>query len=229
MAAPDVTVIVATLNAAATIDSALQSVIREAGAVSRNVEILVIDGDSRDGTADIVAKYPQVGLLRQTSTGLAGARNEAIAKSQASLVAFCDADDQWVEGSLTTKLDIMAESAHTWAVTGRVRFDQTTTNSAGFPPRRRVGEEHEGYTPGAMLVRRHALQAVAFDPQLALAADADWFMRAISSFGQMFHLDETVLIKGLRAGSLSTDVVSYREELLTSAHRYLRALRSSKP
>jgi hypothetical protein len=80
-----------------------------------------------------------------------------------------------------------------------------------------------------MLVRRHALQAVAFDEQLALAADADWFMLAISRFGQMFHLDETVLIKGLRAGSLSTDVSSYREELMMSVRGYLQELRSNQP
>jgi glycosyltransferase involved in cell wall biosynthesis len=229
MLAPEVTVIVPTLNALTSIDSTLHSVINEAGNVFKRVEILVIDGGSRDGTLDRVARHSQVGILHQNSRGLAAARNEAVAKTTAPLVAFCDADDVWIEGSLAKKLEIMTASAQTWAVSGRIRFERIDGDSIGFPIKRRAGEEHKGYTPGAMLARRHVLEAVSFDERLAIAADTDWFIRAVSKFGDMAHLDETVLIKGLRAGSLSTDVSSYREELIMSVRGYLQELRSNQP
>jgi glycosyltransferase involved in cell wall biosynthesis len=229
MAIPEVTVIVPTLNAVTTIDSTLHTVIKEICAVFKPIEIVVIDGGSRDGTLDRVARHSQVRILHQHSKGLAAARNEAVAKTNATLVAFCDADDGWVEGSLAKKLEIMTASTETWAVSGRVRFKRIEGDSMGFPVRRRGGEEHKGYTPGAILVRRHVLQAVAFDERLAIAADTDWFIRAVSRFGDMTHLDETVLIKGLRAGSLSTDVSSYREELMMSVRGYLHELRSNQP
>jgi glycosyltransferase involved in cell wall biosynthesis len=228
MAAPDLTVIIPTLNAVSTIDSALRSVMTEVDAVGKHVEILVIDGGSSDGTLARVARYSQVGVLPQKSRGLAAARNEAVAKSDSPLVAFCDADDVWIAGSLAKKLDAITASADTWAVTGRVRFDLVESATAGLAVRRRAGEEHDGYTPGAILVRRHILEAVPFDERLTIAADTDWFIRVVSKFGDMFHLDETVLNKGLRAGSLSTDARSYREELLTSARSYLRTLRSEQ-
>ena len=229
MLAPEVTVIVPTLNVLTSIDSTLHSVINEAGNVFKRVEILVIDGGSRDGTLDRVARHSQVGILQQNSRGLAAARNEAVAKTTAPLVAFCDADDVWIEGSLAKKLEIMTASAQTWAVSGRIRFERIDGDSIGFPITRRAGEEHKGYTPGAMLARRHVLEAVSFDERLAIAADTDWFIRAVSKFGDMAHLDETVLIKGLRAGSLSTDVSSYREELMMSVRGYLHELRGNQP
>jgi glycosyltransferase involved in cell wall biosynthesis len=228
MVSPELAVIIPTLNALSSIDNTLQSIINEAGAVQRLVEILVIDGGSRDGTLDRVARQSQVGILRQNSTGLAAARNEAVSKTTAPLVAFCDADDVWIEGSLAKKLEIMTASPQTWAVSGRVRFERIEGDSIGFPIKRRGGEEHKGYTPGAILARRHVLEAVAFDERLAIAADTDWFIRAVSTYGDMVHLNETVLIKGLRAGSLSTDVMSYREELMISVRGYLHKLRSKQ-
>jgi glycosyltransferase involved in cell wall biosynthesis len=222
MTSPELTVIVATRNAVSTIDSALGSVIKEAGSVSNWVEILVIDGGSCDGTLERVAKHTGVGILRQTSMGLAAARNEAVAKTNSQLVAFCDADDVWVEGSLAKKLEVINSSPNAWAVSGRVRFEEIESAMEGFPIRRRTGEEHQGYTPGAILVRRYALEVIAFDERLAIAADTDWFIQAVSKFGDMAHLDETVLIKGLRIGSLSTDVKSYREELMMSVRRHIR-------
>lgn len=221
MAAPEVTVIVPTLNAEKTIERALHSLLKEIGAVSNRVEILVIDGGSRDGTLHRVSSHSSVGVLLQTSVGLAAARNEAISKTNSQLVAFCDADDVWVEGSLSKKLAVMTSSAETWAVSGRVRFERVEGDPNGLPIRRRAGEEHKGYTPGAMLVRRQAFEAISFDERLAIAADTDWFIRALSAFGDMVHLDEAVLIKGLRAGSLSTDVRSYQKELMLSVRRHL--------
>jgi len=220
MAAPTVTVIVPTLNVSTSIDSTLCSVIKEAGSVSNRVQILVIDGGSSDGTLERVARHSQVDILRQRSTGLAAARNEALTKADSQLVAFCDADDVWVEGSLSKKLDAMSTSAKPWAVSGRVRFENIGGEYKGFSIKRRAGGEHKGYTPGAMLVRRQALESLAFDERLAIAADTDWFIRAVSIFGDVTHLDETVLIKGLRPGSLSTDVIEYRKELLISVRNH---------
>jgi glycosyltransferase involved in cell wall biosynthesis len=228
MADPEVTVIVPALNAAATIDTTIHSVIRESRAVSNPVEILVIDGGSFDGTLRCVSRHHQVGILRQTSRGLGAARNEAVSKTKAPLVAFCDADDVWAEGSLSKRLEILTASPDTWAVSGRVRFERIKGYSGGLPIRRSNGDEHKGYTPGAMLVRRHALQAIPFDEGLSIAADTDWLIRALSTFGDMAHIDETVLIKGLRAGSLSTDVDSYRKELMISVRRHLHSLESNQ-
>lgn len=221
---PDVTVVVATIDAAATIGGALSSIVRAvAHAAPRTAEVIVIDGGSDDATAVVVAGFPQVRWLRQRGSGLAAARNQAVAAAAAPLVAFCDADDAWTPDALRLRFDALARVPGAWGATGRVRFvDRAVASDAGAPPRRRVGSEHAGVTPGALLVRRDTFTRVGlFDPTLTIGADADWILRAGRLLGSPVDVGATVLEKGLRAGSLSTDVENYRREMLIVARRFL--------
>jgi len=56
-------------------------------------EILVIDDGSRDNSAEIASRYPQVTLIKHpVNKGLAGARNTALRIARNELVASVDAD-----------------------------------------------------------------------------------------------------------------------------------------
>jgi glycosyltransferase involved in cell wall biosynthesis len=92
-----VTVVVPAYNAAATIGETLRSVCAQ---THQALEIIVVDDGSADATAQIVERHMQadarIKLLRQaTNTGVAAARNAAIAAGKGELVAPIDADDVW--------------------------------------------------------------------------------------------------------------------------------------
>lgn len=63
-------------------------------------EILVIDGGSRDGTPEIAARFADR-VVRQTSEGIGGARNDGARLAQAEILATTDADcrmpPDWLE------------------------------------------------------------------------------------------------------------------------------------
>jgi glycosyltransferase involved in cell wall biosynthesis len=218
----DVTAIIAVKNGVETIVRAIESVQAQTQRGQLHPRVIVIDGQSTDGTIDQIRHYPDTQILEQQSKGLAGARNEALTEVKTPLVAFCDADDAWTPGSLQKKLEHLVKVPSSWAVSGQVHFEATPTSNTGLPARRLSGTEHRGVTPGAMLIKRLAFDAVGrFDETLRIGSDADWIVRAVQTLGPQDFIDMVVLNKGVRTGSLSTDVATYRSELQLIARRFI--------
>jgi glycosyltransferase involved in cell wall biosynthesis len=100
---PAVSVIIPTRDAAGWLARAIFSV-----GPMQEVEILVVDDGSTDGTAALLAEFaahdPRLRILAGAGKGPAAARNLAIAAARAPLIAFLDADDRWRLGKLTAQL-----------------------------------------------------------------------------------------------------------------------------
>lgn len=231
-ASAGISVIVVSLNAAATIGAALDSLVaaRE-GLASEQLEVILVDGGSQDRTVEHATArrsgLPNLRILQQTSQGIAAARNEGIRAASYQFIGFCDADDAWTSDALSVRMEALQRDASAWGVTGQVSFVSVETEAPGAPARRAAGSIHAGYTPGAILLRTEALERVGpFDETLRIGADSDWILRASQILGPLLVLPETVLEKGVRAGSLSTDIEAYRMEMLLVARRFIRRARS---
>lgn len=94
---PQVSVIIPAYNSADYIGAALKSVFSQ---TFTDYEVIVIDDGSTDTTANIVKTFPGVKYLSQDHKGPAAARNLGLTKSSAPLIAFLDADDQWMDDKL---------------------------------------------------------------------------------------------------------------------------------
>ena len=222
-----VSVIVPTLNAAKYLDVAIDSVERQR---PRPEEILVIDGGSQDGSAEIAASRHGVRVVRQAGRGLAAARNEAIRAASCALIAFCDADDRWSDDALAVRLRALERHPNASAVIGRIVLESLEGTAATAAQVTRIGRSVPGFTPGALLIPRETFELVgAFDETLSIGADSDWFVRLQTSPRPTLQIDAVVLYKGARNSSLSTDVGAYRRELLTVARRFIASRRVREP
>lgn len=177
--------------------------------------ILVIDGDSSDGSDRIAATWPGARLEAQSGIGLGDARNQGLASSDAEFVAFLDADDIWTPGSLLARVCHLLENPAADAVIGGF---EVFALSGSLPSRfaSQVGERIPGFTPGALVCRRSVFERVGyFSTTLSIGTDTDWFSRAIDAGIRLDQLDDVVLRKGIGETNLSHSTSQYRAELLS--------------
>src|SRR5262245_59148592 len=112
-AAVAVSVIVPCYNAAAYLARTIESVLQQS---HRDLELIVVDDLSTDGSADIVLRYaardPRVRLLRmpRNTGGPAAPRNAGVAAARGRWLAFLDADDLWHTRKLEAQLGVLEQS-----------------------------------------------------------------------------------------------------------------------
>lgn len=101
-----VSVVIPCYNAARFVSSTLRSVMAQQG--DFELEIIVVDDGSTDGSAELVeCEFPSVRLIRQVNAGVGAARNVGIEAATADWVAFVDADDIWMPTKLRDQFDLL--------------------------------------------------------------------------------------------------------------------------
>lgn len=109
MTAARISVVIDTYNHEQFVAHAIESVLRQ-DFPREQMEILVVDDGSTDGTPEAVRKFePQVRLLRKSNGGQASAINCGVAHATGEFIAFLDGDDAWLPNKLSR---VMAEFEH---------------------------------------------------------------------------------------------------------------------
>jgi len=87
-----VSVIIPTYNRRALIGRAIESAL---GQTYPNIQIIVVDDGSTDGTAAVVRGYPDVEYLYRSNGGQAAARTTGLEAARGVYIASLDSDDVW--------------------------------------------------------------------------------------------------------------------------------------
>jgi GT2 family glycosyltransferase len=134
---PDVSAVVVTHNALPWLEPCLESV--------REVETIVVDNASTDGTVDLVReRFPDVRLVEQGNLGLAAGWNAGMAVAGGRYFLILNADAWLTEGSLE-RLVAFADEHPEAAVVGPrlLNLDGTLQRSVrGFPTLWRLATEY---------------------------------------------------------------------------------------
>jgi len=177
-----VSCIMAVCNGQAYLREAIDSLLAQ---TYPNLEIVIVNDGSSDGTAEVVGRYgDRVRLLSQANSGVSLARNRGVAMSTGELLCFLDADD-WIESRR-----IMMQAA---AFEADAQLDLCDCHMANFwSPELSLEscERDHRYAdpfwrkvlPGHIstwLFRRELWNRVGgFSAKLRYAEDVDWFSRA---------------------------------------------------
>ena len=102
------TVVIPLYNKEKYIKRTIDSVIRQ---TFDNFEIVIIDDGSSDRSYEIVEsiKDHRIRLIRQENSGPSKARNRGIREAKGKLIAFLDADDEWLPEKLEKHYELHSE------------------------------------------------------------------------------------------------------------------------
>lgn len=171
---PLITALVDTYNHEKYIEQALASVLGQ-GLPPEELEIVVVDDGSTDGTASIVEKFaPRVKLVRKKNGGQASAFNAGFAQARGEIVAILDGDDWWVPGKLAAVAEALEKHPEATAVGhGYYHYDEDTKEtkvraatarqflSLATPETTRAAIPAWGFLlMGALTVRRKVLERI---------------------------------------------------------------------
>jgi GT2 family glycosyltransferase len=173
---PRVSVVVCAHNAAATIGDCLASLDR---LTYPDVEVIVVDDGSRDGTSGIAKQYPRARVIDIPNGGLSAARNVGLARASGEIVAYTDADVVVDPDWLTYLVQPMLRSEAVGSGGPNVVppddpwMAQCVARSPGGPTHVLLDDHVAEHVPGCnMAFRREALEAIGgFTPIYLRAGD----------------------------------------------------------
>lgn len=112
---PSVSVVIAAYQHAMFVEKAVASVLEQSFS---DLEVIVVDDGSTDGTADLVAAIDddRIKLIRLTENRLENPRNVALAECRGKYIAFQNSDDEWLPEKLASQLQVLDQDAEIGAV-----------------------------------------------------------------------------------------------------------------
>ncbi len=193
---PVVSVVVPARNEAGSVQAAIRS------ADVAGAEVLVVDGRSADGTADLAAEAGA--RVLQSPPGRARQQNAGAAAARGDVLLFLHADSTLPDG---WEVDVFEALLDPQTVGGG--FEWTTDQNspylrmAKFLVHLRTTYLHEPWGDQAIFARRADFVALGGFPDVAIAEDRD-FVRALRRRGRLASIPKPVVTSARRWRELGT-------------------------
>lgn len=204
-----ISVVTVSYNAADTIEETIQSVIDQ---IYDNIEYIIIDGGSTDGTVDIIKKYANriTYWISEPDKGIYDAMNKGIAIANGDYINFMNAGDKFVDRQILKNIfneesnivgsDIIygnAIFAYPW---GKILIKpRPLTDFKSFDP-----IFHQ-----SSFTRLSLLKATPFDISYKIAGDYNFFYHSYIDGKKFFYLNIVISVFDAADG-ISSNAISLR-------------------
>lgn len=177
-----ITVVTVSYNSIKTISDTLDAVAIQ---THPNIEHLIIDGSSKDGTVEVVRSHAnrQIKLISEPDRGIYHAMNKSLALAKGEVVGFLNSDDIYANNEVLTRIaDAFKDPLVDACYGDLVYVNQDNSrivrcwNSRPF----RKGDFAKGWCPAhpTFYVRKSVVNKLGFfDTSYTLASDVEFMMR----------------------------------------------------
>lgn len=211
-----VSIITPCLNSEATIRQTIESVLKQ---IYPNIEYIIIDGCSRDGTVQIIEEYLPLfqGRMRYVSekdNGVYDAMNKGIRQASGDIIGIINSDDWYefdaVESVVTCFKNTDADVIHgeIWVINERGEREYQTAHSV-FPMH-----------PSTFIKREIYKKYGMFDIGYRIAADRELLLRLMAE-GVRFEHTDRIFANFRETGISTTQVLACAEETYAVDRKYL--------
>lgn len=210
-----ISIVIATWNAAKTLKGCLNSIIPQ---LSSRVELIVIDGGSKDETNQIIDSYGDIISYKvsEPDKGIYDAWNKGVSASSGKWVAFIGADDVLLPGAIDTYLEVIdsMEDIDTYdyicALNEHVDDDGNVLKVIGGDP---VWSSYRFGMNAAHVAslhnKRNLFESIGgYDLQFRICADYDLLLRKRNMLKSIFV---PVHIARMKVGGMSFSLAAIKE------------------
>lgn len=223
-----ISIITSVYNNRDTISDAIESVLSQS---YPNIEYIVIDGASRDGTVDIIRAYEDriTTFVSEPDRGIYDGLNKGVERATGDVIAFLHSDDLYNDPEAVSRVAEAFSTTGADAVYGDLVYTPKSDTSKvlrywksrDFHPKLLK----QGWMPAhpTFFVRRELYERFgSFDTSFRIAADYDFMLRVLSK-GIKTHYIPNVLYK-MRVGGESNKSI---KNILKKMREDYRALQNN--
>ncbi len=230
---PRVSIVTISLNQAAFLERAIQSVVEQDYS---NLEYIVVDPGSTDGSRDIIEKYRSriAKIIYEKDSGPANGLNKGFAAATGEIFGYINADDAYLPGAITKAVAAFQFRPRADVVYGHCyivdREGRLVRRSRSVPFNLRL------YAYGGVVVmqqstffRRQAFEKVGgFNEGNRTSWDAELLMDMALQGSRLAMVDEYWSVYAIYPGSI-TSTVKYNQQYEADRARMFRAITGRDP
>lgn len=206
-------VIIPTFDRKPLLKKAVDSVLAQ---TFRDLELIVIDDGSTDGTGDLIASYNDERIIYryQENRGVSHARNRGLELAGGGYIAFLDSDDHWKK----EKLEKAAKYIRDFPDISIFHTEEIWYRKGKFLNQKRKHKKPSGHvydnalpicciSISTAVIKRTVFDAVGvFDESLEACEDYDFWLRATARYNVQLIPEELTVKDGGRGDQLSSSV-----------------------
>ena len=232
-----VSIVIPTYNRENFLPRAVESVLSQ---TYDDIEIIVVDDGSTDGTPEVMEKYAENENVRyvrkEENAGANVARNDGVRKSEGEYVMFLDSDDELLSNAVERCIDILQNrSENCRGVLPSYNLIEGEKNSVKKAPDGEIelndilnDEIPKGFS--GLLVRKDVFDEVGYlDVDLRKAQDVDFLIRVLEEFcllgeteplyNHYVHSEDQISSNPERIVKGETRIIEKHGDKLTAEHR----------
>jgi glycosyltransferase involved in cell wall biosynthesis len=216
-----VSIITVCYNSRNTIEQTIESVLKQ---TYNNIEYLIIDGGSTDGTIDIIQKYEKkfgerLRWISEPDNGIYDAMNKGIDMATGELIGIINSDD-WYEINAVESAVKVVDINHPYQIIyGMIRVIENGHESQVYLNRHESIERATLAHPGCFVTKKTYQDKGKYSLNYKIVSDWEFFLR-IRNDNSVLYKPLYVILANFRVGGVSSNRINTAIEMIKLKRQY---------